>query len=254
MQALFQRTRRVAADLIQAGSAFVYPPACVHCGHDLSPSANGFCPACTDLIAPHQPDRCLRCSAPVGPHLDTTSGCIHCRTDPFAFERVVSLGVYEAALRELCIAAKHAGGHAVAAALGDLLAAREADGLREHNIDVVIPVPHHWFERLARPHLPPDVMARRLARSLRTNCDVHTLAKVKRTPQQSSLLPTERRNNLRGAFRVRQENLLRDRTVLLVDDVLTTGTTAHRATRELKSAGAKRVFVAVAARGIGRNA
>ena len=77
------------------------------------------------------------------------------------------------------------------------------------------------------------------------------LTKVKRTPKQTDLTPTERRKNLRGAFVCRAGIDLSQSSILLVDDVLTTGTTTHRAARALLSAGAQWVDVAVLARGVG---
>jgi predicted amidophosphoribosyltransferase len=168
------------------------------------------------------PQRCARCSAPVGPFLDTSSGCVHCRGDRFAFERVFSLGVYDAQLRSAVLAAKQQGGEVLTAALAELLARREADELQSLKIDLIVPIPHHWTERLLRRHLPPVTMATRLSRLLMATWTPHILAKVRRTRPQSQLEPTDRRNNLRGAFRLIGRARLDGTRVLLVDDVLTT--------------------------------
>ena len=175
---------------------------------------------------------------------------MHCRSDRFAFERAVSLGVYEDALRHACLVAKGPGGAPLASGLADLLWSRVAGDLRAAAIDVVVPVPHHWTSRVVHSHFPPVTIGRVLARRLKARWHAHILAKVRRTPSQVSLSVTDRRNNLRGAFRVVGGARLSGRTVLLVDDVLTTGTTAHRAATELNHAGASRVLVAVLARAI----
>jgi predicted amidophosphoribosyltransferase len=103
---------------------------------------------------------------------------------------------------------------------------------------------------LLHRHLPPVTQAARFSRVLKAPWSPHILAKVRRTRPQTELNASERRNNLRGAFRLIGRPQLEGTRVLLVDDVLTTGTTAHRAAAVLKKAGAT-VFVAVIARGLG---
>ena len=79
--------------------------------------------------------------------------------------------------------------------------------------------------------------------------DLNVLRRIRHTPQQHKLPPSERRKNMRGAFVAKTRKELAGSTVLLVDDVLTTGSTCHDAAKALKAAGAKRVIVAVVARG-----
>ncbi len=210
-----------------------------------------FCPACFELLCCAVERACLRCGAPVGPYLDTSGGCRHCRKDRFAFDRVFALGVYERELRECCIRVKQPFGEPLTAGLTELLGDAHRDEWAESKIDVVVPVPHYWTERLSRSHLPPVTMARVLSRCLMVPQALHILAKSRRTPAQSSLTPARRRNNLKNAFRIIGGARLDGLTVLLADDILTTGTTADRAARGLKETGAKRVMVAVLARGIG---
>ena len=237
---------------------FVYPPACSLCGQPLLNSTarpQRLCVQCRNEVAPVLPHRCLRCSAPAGPHLDTSNGCIHCRADRFAFEKVLSLGAYDGSLREACLQVKRQSGSVVAVALAGLLVEQEfmESGYGQPGFDLVVPVPHHWTDRIRQNHLPPVTLATCVARLLSVPCAAHILAKVRRTRPQTELSHTERRKNLRGAFRLIGRPDLTGRQVLLVDDVLTTGTTAHRAATELKRAGAV-ITVAVLARGLGPGA
>ena len=238
---------------------FVYPPQCPLCGlevlttgsdADIGPVDN-VCWTCVKELASTAGHRCDRCCAPVGPYLDTSAGCIHCIGDAYAFERVYALGVYRDQLRTAVLSAKPGGGGPASAALARLFCWQQGEELKRLGIDVVIPIPHHWLERAVSPHLPPVVLSRVIARSLRVRWLRDALKKVRRTPKQASLTATERRRNLRGTFRVSRALRISGKTILLVDDVLTTGTTAHRATRALKQAGSGRVYVAAIARGIG---
>lgn len=249
---LHRSSQRVQS-LLRDTADFLFPPACAVCHRSLSDSHEAprfLCSICRDVTAPILPHRCERCSAPVGAYLLTARGCYHCGADRFAFERVFSLGVYDAQLRSAVLAAKQQGGDVLTASLAELLALREADALQALKIDLIVPVPHHWTDRLLRRHLTPVTLAARLSRILKATGSPDLLAKVRRTRPQSALEPTDRRNNLRGAFRLVGRPQLDGTRVLLVDDVLTTGTTAHRAAAVLKKAGAT-VFVAVIARGLG---
>jgi predicted amidophosphoribosyltransferase len=103
------------------------------------------------------------------------------------------------------------------------------------------------MRRLRRGYNQSEILARPLAGRLRLPCRPGWLRRGRRTPQQTLQPPAGRRENVRGAFRARAGAGLRGRTVLLVDDVLTTGSTAHEAARALRQAGAARVVVAVLA-------
>lgn len=135
----------------------------------------------------------------------------------------------------------------LATSLGEWFWACRGEKLSRLGIDLVIPIPQHWSKRLVVAHNQAETLADVLARRLRVPSDRHILGKARRTPDQSSLSASRRRTNLRDSFRVRESGRLGGVHVLLVDDVLTTGTTAHRATQALKKAGAGRVTVAVLA-------
>src|SRR5439155_26567449 len=99
--------------------------------------------------------------------------------------------------------------------------------------------------RWQRGYNQAAVLARALASGLQIPCDERRLRRVRATPLQTAVAPSARRDNVRGAFRAAADPRLRGQTVLLVDDVLTTGSTASEAARALKQAGVARVVVAV---------
>lgn len=210
------------------------------------------CAGYRDAAAPVIENSCRRCAALVGPHLVTSAGCVHCRRDRFAFEGVIRLGVYDGLLGSACLRTKHPRGRPLAAVLAGLLWERDRAVFEAADIDVVVPVPQHWSGRFLRGHNAAETIGEVLASRLKVDFFRHILSKVRRTPAQTSLPPSRRRSNLRGAFRVRGRSPLAGETVLLTDNILTTGTTANEVARMLWRGGAERVIVAVAARGIGR--
>lgn len=108
---------------------------------------------------------------------------------------------------------------------------------------IVIPIPlHPWRER-RRGFNQSELIARCLCKeNSNLSCDISVLVRVKNTTPQIELSHTERTKNLTGSFAVRNPDLVRDKTILLLDDVKTTGSTIEEAARALKEAGAKRIW------------
>lgn len=244
---------------IARGAAdFLYPPACRWCAAELPealPNATArapFCEKCRGELLATRGLACVRCGAAIGPYLDPNVPCGMCRDEKFAFERVIRVGVYDGALRAACLSSKAPGSEALAAGMAELLWDCESEALIGTKPDVVIPVPHHWLRRFYRPHNAAETLGQVWGARLKVPCVSHILRKSRWTRPQARLSPHERRSNLRRAFRVAHSEGLAGSVVLLADDVMTTGTTAHETAKVLIESGAARVIVAVVARGLGR--
>jgi ComF family protein len=116
------------------------------------------------------------------------------------------------------------------------------------NLDAVVPVPLHWVRRWQRGYNQSSAIAYGLASRLRLPFRPGWLRRTRNTPSQTKQTASGRRDNVRGAFAVPRRVRLDGQTVLLVDDVMTTGATASEAARALRKAGAGRVAVAVLGR------
>lgn len=237
---------------------FVYPPTCRLCTGELPEreSAAGslapFCDSCRAELLVTRGPACVKCGASIGPYLDPNVLCSFCRNENYAFERVFRLGVYDTALRTACLRAKSGTSEPLAAGLADLMWECEREGLEQAKIDVVVSVPQHWIRRFYSPHNAAQTLGSVWAGRLKVPQATHILRKCRWTRPQARLLPYERRQNLRNAFQAFSSEGLSGATVLLADDVMTTGATAHEITKVLLKAGAARVVVAVVARGLGR--
>jgi ComF family protein len=138
--------------------------------------------------------------------------------------------------------------------MGRWLAERLAAAPWADLVQVIVPVPLHWRRRFSRGFNQAEGLARELAASdlpageAGRRVSARRLLRVRSTPHQRLLAAGQRRQNVRGAFRVRDGAAdLEGRNVLLVDDVMTSGTTIAECTRVLKKAGAQAVYVAVVA-------
>jgi ComF family protein len=175
------------------------------------------------------------------------NGCPRCRDKVLHFETALRLGPYDGILRDVVLRLKHANGEGLADLMGALWAEHAQARLRQCGANVVIPVPLHWWRRLQRGYNQSEALAQTLADSLQLPCRPRWLRRLRHTPKQTLQTPAQRWDNVRGVFRARPQ--VRGLSVLLVDDVLTTGGTASEAARALHAAGAARVVVAVLAHG-----
>lgn len=235
----------------------IFPPRCGYCGTDLGEHYEGLqlCVKCADLLAPESWEGCVRCGALLPSQIAASTDCGHCRGRRWAFETVVALGNYRNELRQAVLRTKRPGGETLASLLGRLHVQRREDRLRALQADLVVPVPLHWSRSLLRGGNGVALLAEQIAAGLGLSYQADALYLTRNTRLQRNLPPAERVRNVRDAFRVRRGYDLRGATVLLVDDVLTTGATAHEAARVLRrQASAARVTVAVVARAVGEDA
>jgi ComF family protein len=226
----------------------LFPGVCWVCQRPLPSDCAHFCPDCHRALTTDPHAACPRCAGTIGPFTHVADGCPGCRQESFAFDRVLRLGPYEDMLKEVILRLKHNSGEGLAEVLGDLWAVHAEPHLRTCAAHVVIPVPLHWRRRLWRGYNQSQPLAQALARRLGHPCRPRLLRRIRATPEQKGQTAADRRANVRGAFEARPGPELRGKTVLLVDDVLTTGTTASEAARALRRAGAAAVQVAVLAR------
>jgi ComF family protein len=249
LHALNWLRHRFKQSAVTAGE-ILFPPACAICEETVErPVSNAplFCESCQHELSAVG-TFCPRCAMPT-PDLPNPSGdCPVCRAEKFAFDGARTLGVYEFARRQAVLRIKHSAFEPLAIQLGKLLAERLRAEPFALPPTVVIPVPMHFLRRIWRGTSAADTMAQTIAREFGLPCITDMVRCKRMLKKQSSLPATERWNNVRGAFGVGWGFDLREARVLIVDDVVTTGSTCHSIARELKKAGVPQVYVAAIAR------
>jgi len=239
------------AELARGIAQLLYPNACLLCESpetEAAPFRHGFCTDCHRSIISDPAEACPRCAATVGPHTDVTDGCYACRERTFAFRGAVRLGLYASPLKDAILRMKHAAGEPVAEMLARVFAEERVTPIRGQGIELVVQVPLHWRRRWVRGFNQAATLAEPLATELGAKFAPHVLRRVKPAPQHAQPSASARMENIRGAFVCPSPASLIGRSILLVDDVMTTGSTAGEASRTLKAAGATKVVVAVLAR------
>jgi ComF family protein len=218
-----------------------------HCRLCLAPGGDmELCPACrADL--PWLTHSCQRCALPLPAHARSQL-CPTCLSNPPALDHCHALFSYQPPVDQWIHALKFNRDLATGRLLGELLAAQPIAG--EQPAASLLPVPLHRARLRQRGYNQAMEIARPLLRLgwRLSRCDCR---RTKRTEAQSGLPARHRRRNIRGAFTVRSD--LEGQTILLIDDVMTTGATLNELARTLKVSGAGRVEAWVIARALKRS-
>ncbi len=133
---------------------------------------------------------------------------------------------------------------------GDLLHPAFQNLIQDYPVDVLVPVPLHMKRLRERGFNQALLLVKELSKRTGIPYEERALRKIKDTPVQITLKKRERRKNLTRAFQVRDQQAIQGKTVMLVDDVYTTGTTVNECSRALHVAGAARVTVLTVARAL----
>jgi len=192
-----------------------------------------------------------RIFTPYGETPNGTAVCGECSMEAPPFVRAVAYGSYDGGLRELIHLLKYDRVRPAARVLGRMLA-EVIEGFGSEFVSaVVVPVPLHRSKLRQRGFNQAEEIARAALKTL-SRSDLALAAGVldrkRATDSQTGLSDHQRQENVRGAFVVASPELIKDRDVLLVDDVFTTGATVSECARLLRRRGADRVFVATVAR------
>jgi ComF family protein len=213
------------------------PITCVQCHAQVQERRwGGACPKCWSSLVRLEPPFCLKCGEPA-PAIEGLCGL--CLKGEHLFDFARSALLFTGTLREIIHHLKYADRVSLANPLGDIM--KDCLEREAFTGDLVIPVPLHRSRERRRGFNQAELLAKRLRRPMSTRL----LRRRKNTASQTGLTRNERKRNLSGAFEV-LGNV--SGSVILVDDVYTTGSTMNEIAKTLKRAGAERVEVLTAAR------
>jgi ComF family protein len=220
----------------------VYPPLCLNCDAPVA-HADALCSKCFKALRPITRPWCPVLGLPFEVDLGPDARSAEAIADPPPFERARSAVIYNEVARKLVSRLKYGDRPELARFCARLMATAGAELIADK--PVIVPVPLHAYRQFERRYNQSAELARALGRITGLSCDPGLVVRSRRTRQQVGLSGDARRRNVAGAFTVRPGVAARlgDRRVLLVDDVITTGSTVKAVTHALNRAGIDKVDV-----------
>lgn len=217
---------------------FILPPHCPICKKSLQ-SCHGLCPDCFAHIRFITTPLCARCGRPFEFQIIEEPLCGTCCTKEPIFKKARTAFVYDAYSRELILPFKHGDKTEMTPLLTTFLMTAGAELFPE--IDVILAVPLHKTRLIKRKYNQAGLLAKSVAIKAQKPYLPHVLIRHKATPSQGHMKSADRKKNVAGAFNIKHADLIKNKRILLIDDVYTTGATLNECAKVLLKHGAKNV-------------
>lgn len=237
--------RRAAQELLK----LFYPPRCPICERVLGPGEGRVCPECARRLPYIREPLCKRCGKPL--RIREQEYCLDCQRQTHEFVCGRAVFLYEKALRRSVQRMKFQNHREYLDFYAEELTMRGAGYLRSWKPETILPVPVNRRKRRERGFDQSVLLARKVSRLTGIPVEERALVRSRYTLPQKELDARERRQNLKGAFTLRDASGLRE-PILLVDDIYTTGATMDAVCRELKRNGFTRIYFLVLCAGKGK--
>lgn len=226
--------------VLDAVRDFFFPPVCIACERDSRTLP--LCEECETKIHAIEQRFCQRCGAPLEKSRRSKI-CLECAKHPLSLSRIRAWARFTYPLDKVVYAFKYEQRQRLAGYFAQKLSLVLSSDRALSTADLIVAIPLHPFKRWRRGYNQSEELAKALSRQVRIPCD-KVLSRSKMTRTQTKLSASQRRANVEGAFSVspKRVHLLSDKRILLLDDVITTGSTLDEAAKVLLDAGAKDVM------------
>ncbi len=231
----------------KAFSNFIFPPFCPICGNELKKNERLICEDCYSQIKTIESYFCRKCGAPL---IKNRKTCDYCKGKNFYFSKVRALGTFSSPLSEMIHLLKYDRKTLIAERLGLLLGNLFISYPELSDTDVIIPVPLHRTRMRERGYNQSLLLAKKVSLISGKELCYKVVARTKATKSQTALDNEKRRENLKNAFSVVEPQKIKNKSVLVVDDVMTSGTTLDEIAKSLLESGADSVYGLILARAL----
>lgn len=221
---------------------FIFPSVCSNC---LSPIeiSNNICPSCWEDIDFIMPPYCEIKGTPFPFNIEQGTISASALKHPPSYDKARSVALYEGTMRELIHKLKYKDRHELTNLFVNWMKLAGNELLNQ--TDIIIPIPLYKTRLWQRRFNQSALLAKRLSKQTNLPYDCSILTRRKKTKSQVGLTAKERQQNLKNAFFIEdsKKELIEDKSILLIDDVITTGVTVNTAASILKHVGASKVYI-----------
>lgn len=218
----------------------LFTSTCPLCGQTMAFNAKGACKECSEKIRYIREPRCQKCGRPLG-EMDQIL-CEECTKRKHHFDAGICIFEYSGRMKESIYEFKYNNRREYGEYYAVEAAKIYGKVLKQWNIDAIIPVPIHKEREIERGYNQATEFGQALARYTGIPIRKNILIRTKKTEPQKELTDIMRYLNLKNAFSIDRNAMAKIRTVLIVDDIYTTGSTIDACSSILKKAGADKVF------------
>lgn len=197
------------------------------------------CAACREIPEYVKEPVCKKCGKPI--ENERAEYCYDCRKHPGGFAQGKALWIYKDQVKESMYRFKYQNRQEYARYYGSEIVRVYGEWMKRNKIEAIVPIPLHWTKKRRRGYNQAQLLTAEIGKQTGLPVYPKLLKRIKKTKAQKNLDETERKNNLKKAFKT-QENKVQLSHILLVDDIYTTGSTINEAALELKRAGIERVY------------
>lgn len=228
-----------------------FPLSCQVCGEKTRPPDENICAGCMKKIKKRLPPFCVKCGKKLSGEPEMKELCSDCKKDAVYFDKALSVFYYDREIKKLVHDFKY---KKITSPLKEF-ARSTVDFMKEHgmakDLDLVLSVPMHRSRLFKREINPSHILAENIAKILRVQYSDGVLKKTINTLPQSSLPREKRIKNIKKSFSLQKKKIshIKDKNILLVDDLFTTGSTVNECARILKEARSNQVEIITLARG-----
>lgn len=227
----------------------IYPTgfSCINCSKEIFDNDYLICNICKKSLIFLSGKLCLHCGDPI----PSGNYCLRCKGKKFYCDKIISPFEYDGIVKKFVLNLKYSNKKYYSQSLAKYM----ADAFNKEILpcDIITCIPLCEKRLKQRGYNQSELLAINFAKFLNIESNFDILKRVKETPTQTNLNYSERRKNMIGAFKVINKKLIKDKVIVLIDDVYTTGATITECAKTLKEAGARAVYGVTAAHTIFKN-
>ncbi len=217
---------------------FIFPRRCPICD-EIAPAGELICTECQKEVTIISEPTCKRCGKSV--ENERIEFCYDCAKKHHEFTQGKAVFLYQKGIKQSLYRFKYSNKREYASYYAREAVKEYGDWLLRHKVEAIIPIPMYRGKQRLRGYNQAEVFAREIGKQMQLPVLNNTVIRIRNTVPQKQLNDVERKNNLKKAFKIR-DNIVKYKIIVLIDDIYTTGSTMDAVSKELKKAGIEEIY------------